>query len=67
MLMLETLGEHRIDYVSSRYTVPAVEYELIGERTIVEYGPGEWRRILDDDGEDVSESDFLSNLSPFGS
>ncbi len=53
MLMLETLGKHRIDYVSSRYMVPSVEYSLIGEGTIVEYGFGEWRRILDDHGQDA--------------
>jgi len=65
--MLKTHGRHGIDYVSSRYMVPSVEYSLIGEGTVVEYGPGQWRRILDDHGEEARESDFLSNLSPFGS
>lgn len=60
MTMRETYGKHRIDHVSSSYTVPAVEYILIGEKTIVEYGAGEWRCILNDLGEDIEKSG-LSN------
>lgn len=51
MLMRETY--QRINHISSKYTVPSVEFVLIGEKTSVKYGLGEWRRILDEHGEDA--------------
>lgn len=48
-----TAERRQVNWVSSKYMVPQVEYELIGERTIVEYGPWTWRRILNDCGKEI--------------
>lgn len=59
-----TAEKRRVNWVSSKYMVPQVEYELIGEGTVVEYGPWEWRRTLNDRGREISESQLFSHLSP---
>lgn len=51
----------RVDWVDSRYMVPQVEYKLIGEKIIVNYGMWEWRRTLNDRCEEISEL----SLQPF--
>jgi pyrimidine deaminase RibD-like protein len=48
-----TAEKRRVDWISSKYMVPQVEYELIGARTIVEYGPWIWRRTLNDRGMEI--------------
>lgn len=44
---------NQIDHISSSYIVPGVEYSLIGEQIIVEYGLGKWKKILDDYGYEI--------------